>query len=135
VEVIRGYPEAGHGHLGGRTIGGRNLEFAPERIDVLLMIVHTNELHHMVSHGGVCTISTDHKVEIDLDLRSAASRWRRILRAPELKPSLSFPEVGTGKSVVEEECHIWHPLEYVQQALVQSTPIDSKDSLETVVTL
>jgi hypothetical protein len=51
-----------------RRIVGFDLELTPERVDVFLAVVHPCKLHEVISHGGMCTVSANHEVKIDLYL-------------------------------------------------------------------
>ncbi len=50
------------------AVSAEDLELAPQRVDVLLAVVHALKLHHVVPDGRVGAVGTDHEVEGDLDL-------------------------------------------------------------------
>lgn len=91
-----------------------DLKFAPQRVDVLLLVVHARELHEVVADSRVGPISPDHQVELNLDLLRAIRRAEaRATRVASFEPGLAFPEVCAGKLVVEEKLDIGHGLEDV----------------------
>ena len=42
-----------------------DVEFAPERVDVLLLVVDAGELHEVVARGGVGAVGADEEIEVD----------------------------------------------------------------------
>ena len=48
--------------------GGGDMEFAPECVDVLLLVGYSGELHQVVSCCGVGAVSANEEVEFDFDL-------------------------------------------------------------------
>ena len=116
MQVVRGDSEV--------VIRGRgNMEFAPQRVNILLLVVDAGIFHHVVACGGVGAVGTDKKVKFHFDLRcSLVRRIRRLSRvlgmvgfgkAP-LEPGDAFGEVGASELVVEEECYVGHGFEGVE---------------------
>lgn len=66
VQMVRGYPESALRRIGRRLVR-RDRKLTPQGIDILLLIVHTNILHHVIPSSGVCSICSDQEVERDLD--------------------------------------------------------------------
>lgn len=100
-----------------------DLKLTPQGVDVFLLVVHSRELHEVISNSGVSSISSEHKVKLNLDLFCAIQRAARLTN---FKPGLALLEICAGKLVVEEELDIGHSLENVQQPLVKTTPVNSK---------
>jgi len=57
VQVVGGDGEGG-------GAGGGDVEFAPEGVDVFLMVGEAGVFHHVVAGGGVGAIRSDEKVEV-----------------------------------------------------------------------
>lgn len=76
------------------------MEFAPQGVNVLLLVVHSGKLHQVVANGGVCAIRSNHEIKSNLDFPGAAI-GNKILVAC-LEPSLVGFEISSGKLVVEE---------------------------------
>lgn len=104
-----------------------NGELAPICIDIRLLVVHANVLHQMVSYGRVSAIGTNHEIKVDFYLLSTVQRslWTSLL-----KPCLLILEVGSRELVIEEEFHIGHVFQDVQETLVEVCSVDSKDCLK-----
>lgn len=102
------------------------MELAPQRVDVVLTVVHLDILHHVVAHSRVSAISTNHEVKVNLNLaRPAGGR----LGGHDLEPGLALVEVCAGELVAEEEANIGHILEDIEQALVQAGAVNGVDCL------
>lgn len=86
---------------GGVSVWGDG-EFAPERVDVLLLVVHARVLHEMVTGGRVGTIGANEEVEGDFDFLPVASGGFR------LEPSFVVGEVCANELVIEEDLHVGH---------------------------
>jgi hypothetical protein len=56
VQMVRGYGEGG-------GWGGRDVEFAPQGVDVFLRVVDAGVFHEVVAGCGVSAIGTDEEVE------------------------------------------------------------------------
>lgn len=110
---------------------GLDLELAPESVDILLLVVHPDVLHHMISDGRMSAISANHEVELDLNL--LWSIGGRPLSPLNLKPGFALAEVGSCQLVVEVKLHIGHSFQDVQQAFVQTTTVHGEDGLERVM--
>ena len=82
-------------------VGGEG-EFAPERVDVLLLIVHARVFHEVVAGGGVGTIGADEEVECDFEFLLVACGGVR------LEPGFVVGEVCADQLVVEEDLHVGH---------------------------
>jgi hypothetical protein len=109
----------GHGK-GGRA--GRDVEFGPETVDVILAVVHAGEFHEVIPCGRVGAISSDEQVEcyfnfwVTFFVDRAAGRLGRSLSVSEggvadcapLEPRFVEVEVGTDELVVEKECYVGH---------------------------
>lgn len=66
--MIGGDAEAVVGFEGGGVrFGWRDVKFAPEGVDVFLVVGEALVLHEVVSCGGVGTIGANEEVEADLD--------------------------------------------------------------------
>lgn len=125
VKVVGGYPELGL-HAGRGDVLWLYLELAPQRVDVLLLIVHAGVLHHMVSHGRMSTVGADHQVKCNL-LLARLLRWPAA--ALHLEPGLGPSEIRPHQLVVEEKGDVWHFLEHVKQAFVEAAAINGEDGL------
>jgi hypothetical protein len=103
-------------------------ELAPHGVDVLLLVVHACVLHHMVPDCRVGAIGANHEVEVNLDFASPLplSRARAFSH---FEPGLVFPQVSARELVVEEEGDVGHPLQNVQQTLVEPAAVDGEDGL------
>ena len=125
MEVVRRYAKIDICGAGARIGGGLfnrfDLELAPQRVDVTLLVVYPRKLHEVVSDGGVGSVGAQHEVEIDLDLFRPT--LRRAAGLSNLEPSLALLEVGPRQLVVEEELDIGHGLEDIQQLLVEIGPV------------
>ena len=105
----------------GRLVNRFDLELAPQRVDVPLLIIYPCELHEVIPHGGVCSVGTHHEIEADLDLSRPI--FQRPVGLPNLEPGFAFLELGTRQLVVEEELDIGHGREDIQQLLVEISPV------------
>ena len=116
------------------------MELAPERVDVLLLVVDTGEFHEVVARGGVGAIGADEEVEVDFFFGIAlVLGWRGgglcgVLGVvglgsvgAVLEPCGVVIEVCTGELVVEEEGDVRHGFERVEKAFVQTGTVDSVD--------
>lgn len=99
VEVVGGDWE--FGRRGGVDVG-RDGEFAPQRVDVLLLIVHARILHEVVAGGGVGAISTNEEVESDFEFLLVARGGFR------LEPGFVVGKVCADELVVEENLYVGH---------------------------
>ena len=134
VQVVRRDGERG---VGGK---GRDVELAPQRVDVLLLVVDARELHKVVAGGGVGAVGADEEVEVDfllgvaLVLGGGGGRLGRILGVvglgrvgAVLEPGGVAVEVRAGELVVEEEGHIGHGFQGVEEAFVEPRAVDGVD--------
>jgi hypothetical protein len=80
------------------------MEFTPQGVDVLLLVVHSGELHQVVANGRVCAIRTNHEIESNLDFSGPAIGGEIFVAC--LKPSFVSFEISSGKLVVEEQLDI-----------------------------
>lgn len=101
----------------------RDAEFAPQRVDVLLLVVDTGELHHVEAASGVSTVRADKVVERDLDLGGSASDAQRVglgsfAGNATLEPCLVCTEVSASQLVVEEQLDIRRALQRVEEGIV-----------------
>lgn len=80
-------------------------KLAPESVDILLLIVHPCELHHVVADCGMSTVSPYHEIKIDLDFKGPSVG--DVLLITNLKPCFSGLEVGAGEFVIEEQLNVW----------------------------
>lgn len=134
VQVVRGDGEVGV------VGGGGDVEFAPEGVDVLLLVIDAGVLHHVVAGGGVGAVRADEEVEFHFDFRGALVKgvgwllggvlgvvgfWGGAV----LKPGGGFGVVGAGELVGEEEGYVWHGLEGIEEAFVQAGAVDGEDGL------
>lgn len=77
-------------------------KFTPERVDVLLLVVHARVLHEVVAGSGVGTIGTDEKVEGDFEFLLVACGGFR------LDPGYVVGKVCADELVVEADLHVGH---------------------------
>jgi hypothetical protein len=126
VEVVRGDLEARIGLRQGSAGPRLDVELAPQRVDVVLAVVHLNVLHHVVAHSRVGAIGADHEVKVDLNLARPA---RCRLGGHDFEPGLARLEVCAGELVAEEEADVGHVFEDVEQALVEAGAVDGIDCL------
>ncbi len=97
-----------------------DLEFAPQSIDIFLLVVHAGEFHQVVPHRGVSAIGPNHQVELDFHFSAFAA----VLN---FEPSLAFAEVGSCKLMAEEKVDIWHAVQNIQKAFVEPAAIHGKN--------
>lgn len=83
---------------------GFDAKFAPESVNVLLLVVHPRELHHMIADCGVCTICSYHEIKSDLDFKGPVIG--DVLLIPYFEPCLSCLKVSTGELMIEEQSDI-----------------------------
>src|ERR1700688_4997756 len=95
------------------------MEFAPQSVDVLLLVIHACVLHQMISYCGVCSICTDQEVEVDFNFFIAFSGSGF---AP-CEPGFVILEVSAGEFMVEEESDVWHCLQFVEEQFVKSSSV------------
>ena len=101
------------------------MKLAPEFVNVLLLERHGNKLHQVIPDRGVCTIGTDHEVEVDLEL--VALLFRRL--SSMLEPCCLLSKVCADQFVVEQELYIRHGLQMVEQCFIQTRSIHSQQAL------
>lgn len=82
------------------------MEFAPQSVDVLLLVVHSSKLHQVIANSRVCAIRANHEVKSNLNFSRAAIGSEIFVAC--LKPGLVGFEISTGQLVVEEELDIGH---------------------------
>jgi hypothetical protein len=91
------------------AIDGCDLEFAPQCVDVFLLVVKAGELHEVVAGCGMGAISPYQEVKVDLNFRSSfgicGAQPRVSLSF--LKPGFPMLEVGSSQLVIEKEGNIW----------------------------
>lgn len=80
------------------------MEFAPQGVDVLLLIVHPGKLHQVVANGRVRAISANHEIKGDLDFPGAAVGGEIFVAC--LEPCLVGFEISSGQLVVEEQLDV-----------------------------
>lgn len=68
VQVIRRNAKARFKAGATRLHDWVDLKLAPQGVDVFLLVVHSRELHEVISNGGMSSISSEHQVELHLDL-------------------------------------------------------------------
>lgn len=103
------------------------MEFTPQRVDVLLLIIHAGEFHQMVSDGRVSPICPNHEIKIYLNLPRAPVGRRDYVT--HFKPRFASAEVGTCQFVVEEQLDVRQRVQYIKKALIQARPVNSEYSL------
>lgn len=128
----------GDGEVGG-VRGRGDVEFAPEGVDVFLLVVDAGVLHQVVAGSGVGAVGADEEVEFHLDfwgaLMGGIGRLGGVLgmvgfwEGAVLEPSRVFGVIGAGKLVGEEEGHVRHGFEGVEEAFVESSAVDGEDGL------
>lgn len=106
------------------------MEFAPESVDVFLLVIHSSVLHQVVPYGRVGTICSNHEVEVDLDFFvnlpwSGFASWDR-------EPGFVLLKIRSRELVVEEEFDIWQFLQFIQQGFVKPSSINSIVCLEVL---
>jgi hypothetical protein len=79
-------------------------KLAPESVDILLLIVHSRELHHVVANCGMSTVSPYHEIKVDLDFKGPSVG--DVLLITNLEPCSSGLEVGAGEFMIEEQLNI-----------------------------
>ena len=105
VQVIRRYAELGIGVLLVLSHDtGWQMELAPQRVDVLLLVVHPRVLHQVVADGRVRAVGSNHEVKGDFNLPGAAVGGNVLVAG--LEPGLVGLEVGARELVVEEELDV-----------------------------
>lgn len=115
-------------------LGWWNTELAPQRVDVLLLVVDPGKLHHVEAGGRVCPVGADEVVVRDLDLGRSACHTQVVGLGgfawdAAFKPCFVGAEVRTCQLVVEEELDIRFALQLVEEGIVQGAPIDCIDRL------
>ena len=102
------------------------MEFAPQRVNILLLIVDAGELHEVIASGGVGAIGTNEEIEVDFFLGVPLLLgwgWRGLRRVLGvvgfgrvglvLEPGGVVFEVGAGELMVEKEGDVGHGFEGV----------------------
>ena len=147
VQVIGGDGEGAGRVRGGCWRGdGRNVEFAPEGVDVFLLVVEPGEFHKVVADCRMGAVGTNHEVKADFDFLCALlvgfaeGRLGRILcmvsfgcMGTLLEPGNVLVEVGTRELVVEMKGYIGHFLQGVEQTFVKTCTIDGSNELCSLV--
>lgn len=128
MKVVWRHRELGE-WVAGLSFPWTDLELAPQGVDVLLVVLHARKLHHVIPDCRVCAVGSDHEVEVDFNLRISL-RCERL--GSVLEPRRLAGEIRARKLVVEEEAHIGHLLQKVQEAFVQGTSVDCKYGLVSV---
>lgn len=114
------------------------MELTPQRVDVLLSIVHAGIFHEVVADSRVSAVCTNHEVEGHFNFGGGAwvffgLGWVLCVvcfcARSLLEPGLVVLEVGSGKLVVEEELYVGQVVEFIQEALVQACSIYSTNKL------
>ena len=138
MEMVRRDCESG--------VFGADVELAPKRVDIFLLVRKASVFHHVVAGSGVGTIGSYQKVEIHRNFRrsilllilSFFLGW--VLSTiccgslmMLLEPSRSFVEVCTCKLVIEVQIYIRHFLERIQEAFVETCAIYRFDVLESLI--
>jgi hypothetical protein len=103
------------------------MELAPQRVDVLLLVVHPRKLHQVVADGRVRAVGANHEVKGDFDFPGAAVGGHVLVAG--LEPGLVGLEVGARELVVEEELDVGQGVEDVQEACVEGASVDCIDGL------
>lgn len=103
------------------------MEFAPQGVNVLLLVIHSGKLHQVIANGRVCTVCSNHEIKGDFDFSRAAIR--NVVSVAGFKPCLVLPKVGSSELVVEEQLDVGHGFQDVEQPRVESSSINSIDSL------
>lgn len=80
------------------------MEFAPQGVNVLLLVIHSGKLHQVVADSGVRSVRSNHEIKSNLNF-SGPAIVSKILVA-RLKPGLVGFEIGSGQLVVEEQLDI-----------------------------
>lgn len=109
---------------------GRQVELAPQRIDVLLLVVHPCELHHVIPDRRVSAVSPNHEVEADFDLLGSASSVAGLVL--DFEPCSVGAEISTGQFVVEAEFDVGKGIENVEKTLVKTASVDGIDGLTMI---
>ena len=121
----------GHSEAASLELGqSRNLEFTPKGIYVFLLVVDASILHHVVSHGRMGTIGTNHKVKGHLDLGRSLVGMVGLCRVSLLEPGSLPLKVRSRKLVGKVDPDIRKPLQFVQQQPVEVRSINRKNGLE-----
>lgn len=98
--MVGGYAKLGVGIFVVSHIPGFNTKLAPECINVLLLIVHSSEFHHMVAHRRVRPIGSYHQIKLDLYLKRPAIGG--VFLVTDFEPRLSSLKVSAGEFVIEQ---------------------------------
>ena len=116
----------------GGEVAGFDLEFAPEGIDVFLVVGHAGVLHHMIPCCRVGTVGADEEVEVHfdldgphmdrlwLDIRREVDVWIQPCLSILLEPRNPSIEVRASELVIEVEGHIRQLFQCVEQSFVQA---------------
>lgn len=96
-------------------------ELAPEDIEVLVLVVHARDLHHMVADSRVRAVSTEHNVKLDLYARGEPVSI--------LHQGHAAMKVGMDELMVEEQLYVEKPVEAVKKVGIESCPIDGEVGL------
>ncbi len=121
------------------------MEFAPQCVNVFLLVIESSELHQMITSGRMSTVCTDEQVEsrgyfgCPLLIMPEGIMLSRILRvvgffgiAVLFKPSCLLIEVSTRQLMVEVQRDIWQLLQGVEEALVETCTVYRLDVLRSV---
>ncbi len=103
-----------------------NVELAPKRVDVFLLVVDASILHHVKANGGVSPICPNQEIEAHFRLCGliifmlAGPRLSGVLSmigllgmASFLEPRYFCVEVCAYEFVVEVECDVQHPFQSI----------------------
>jgi hypothetical protein len=78
--------------------------------------------------GSICA---DDEIKGDFNLHVSGATYLILRRPPRhLEPSFPPLDIGAGELMVEEELHVWHGLELVQEHLVEPSPVGCKIGLQ-----
>ena len=122
MQMVWRNPEPG---IAGLILTRFDLEFTPQSINVLLLVVHPDVLHHVVPDGRVGAIGTDHEIESHLDFRDSFLGLVSVFA--NFKPGFVCLKICTSELVVEEDCHVGHLLEDVEETFVEAAAVDGED--------
>jgi hypothetical protein len=126
--MVRRNPELGQRVCRVAVGDGFQLKLTPKSVNVLLLIVHSSELHQMIANSGMGTVGANHEIKWYINLiRTGALVGVAVL---DFEPGSARSKVGTCEFVAEMQLNIRHALQDVQQSLVEACSVNGMNGLD-----
>lgn len=98
-------------------------KLAPQRVDVLLLIIHPGVFHHMIPCCGMSSISPYKKIKVDFDFLVSRTGDSIYWFPNDFEPGLPPLDISASELVVEVELHVGHGFKFVQEDLVETSTV------------